>query len=45
MLKILEYSEVATEVASPNSGFVVAAHCQMGDEVQVGKRLIDVRPV
>ena len=44
ILMILEYNKVVTEVTSPNPGFVVAIHCQLGDEVQVGERLIDVRP-
>ncbi len=44
ILMILEYNKVVTEVTSPNPGTVMAIHCQMGDEVQVGDRLIDIRP-
>ncbi len=44
ILMILEYNKVVTEVTSPNPGTVMAIHCQIGDEVQVGVRLIDIRP-
>ena len=45
ILKILKYNKVITEVTSSNPEFVVAVHCQLGNELQVGERLIDVRPV
>ena len=45
ILMILEYNQVITEVTSSNPEFVVAVHCQLGDEFQVGERLIDARPI
>ena len=41
---ILEYNKVITEVTAPAPGTVVEIRCQLGDEVQVGERLIDIRP-
>lgn len=43
ILMTLEYNKVVTEVTSSNPGIVAAIHCQRGDEVQVGDRLIDIR--
>ena len=45
ILMILEYNKVVTEVTSPNPEFVVAIHSQLGDEVQVGERLVETRPL
>ncbi len=44
ILMILEYNKVITEVTAPAPGTVVEIRCQLGDEVQVGERLIDIRP-
>ncbi len=43
ILMILEYNKVVTEVTAPAPGTVVEIRCQLGDEVQVGDRLIDIR--
>ena len=43
ILMILEYTKVITEVTAPAAGIVAAIHCQKGDEVQVGDRLVDIR--
>ena len=45
ILMTLEYNKVVTEVTSSKPGIVAAIHCQRGDEVQVGDRLIDIRPL
>ena len=44
ILITLEYTKVVTEVTTPGPGIVAAIHCEMGDEVQVGDLLIDIRP-
>ena len=44
ILMILEYYKIATEVTAPAPGIVADIRCQKGDEVQVGDRLIDIRP-
>ena len=44
ILMILEYNKVVTEVTAPASGTVVEIRCQLGDEVQVGERLVEIRP-
>ncbi len=44
ILMTLEYTKVVTEVTTPSAGIVAAIHCQKGDEVQVGDRIIDIRP-
>lgn len=44
ILMTLEYTKVVTEVTTPGPGIVAAIHCEMGDEVQVGDLLIDIRP-
>ena len=41
---ILEYNKVVTEVTAPAPGTVVEILCQLRDEVQVGERLINIRP-
>jgi pyruvate dehydrogenase E2 component (dihydrolipoamide acetyltransferase) len=42
ILMTLEYTKVVTEVTTPSAGIVAAIHCQKGDEVQVGDRIIDI---
>ena len=44
LLMILEYNKVVTEVTVPAPGTVVEILCQLRDEVQVGERLINIRP-
>ncbi|PPR22123.1 MAG: hypothetical protein CFH39_01421 [Alphaproteobacteria bacterium MarineAlpha10_Bin2] len=44
ILMILEYNKVVTEVTAPAPGTVVEILCQLRDEVQVGERLINIRP-
>lgn len=44
ILMTLEYTKVVTEVTTPTAGVVAAIHCLKGDEVQVGDRIIDIRP-
>ena len=43
ILMILEYNKVITEITAPAPSTVVDIRCQLGDEVQVGERLIDIR--
>ena len=43
-LMILEYNKVVTEVTAPAPSTVVEILCQLRDEVQVGERLINIRP-
>ena len=44
ILMTLEYTKVVTEVTTPAAGIVATIHCQKGDEVQVGDRIIDIQP-
>lgn len=44
ILMILEYNKVVTEVTAPAPSTVVEILCQLRDEVQVGERLINIRP-
>ena len=40
----LDYNKIITEIAAPARGTVIAIHCELGDEVQVGDRIIELRP-
>jgi biotin carboxyl carrier protein len=44
ILMTLEYAKVVTEVTTPAAGIVATIHCLKGDEVQVGDRIIEIRP-
>jgi len=44
VLMTLDYNKIITEIAAPAPGTVIAIHCELGDEVQVGDRIIDVQP-
>ena len=44
ILMILEYNKVVIEVTAPAPSTVVEILCQLRDEVQVGERLINIRP-
>ena len=44
ILMILEYNKVVTEVTAPAPSTVVEILCQLRGEVQVGERLINIRP-
>ena len=44
ILMILEYNNAVTEVTAPAPSTVVEILCQLRDEVQVGERLINIRP-
>jgi len=44
-LMILAYNKVVTEVMAPAPGTVVEVRCQLGEEAQVGERLVEIRPL
>ena len=44
ILMTLEYAKAVTEVTTPAAGIVATIHCLKGDEVQVGDRIIEIRP-
>ena len=44
ILMILEYNKVVIEVTALAPSTVVEILCQLRDEVQVGERLINIRP-
>jgi biotin carboxyl carrier protein len=44
VLMTLDYNKIITEIAAPAAGTITAIHCALGDEVQVGDRIIDLRP-
>ncbi len=45
LVAIVEFNKVVTEVTSPVDGIVEKVHVSLRDEVQVGDRLIDIRPL
>jgi biotin carboxyl carrier protein len=44
ILMTLQYTKVVTEVMTPAAGIVATIHCLKGNEVQVGDRIIEIRP-